>query len=252
MHLFFAFIVIKNKRNLQSPIWWYGYAFGKARAKIMRTGHNESGHNEKHSLEDEHVETLERKPAQISNIPPRASAHPSAHAAVRPKYLHSVSDQQRITPFDGVSSDPIGLTGSTQRRTEDLLTEHIFHNTEDIVPIDEMDTFPPDAQARLRPASKRSAYESVSQVDTVPISCAQGKQAEIYPPVGTRSWGELPNGIRQRAQPQGFSIEHYIDNVRWWLLFPGRLEFLLWLSGAIVLVFLTSFFLLVITTVWIR
>jgi hypothetical protein len=251
MHLFFAFIVIKNKRNLHSPIWWYGYAFGKARAKIMHIGQNESGHNEKDSQEYQHIETPERKPAQISNIPPRASAHPFAHAAVRPKYLHSVSDQQRITPFDGVSSGPLGLTGSTQRRTDDLLTEAIFRNTEDIVPIDEIDTFPPDAQARLRAESKRAAYEPVSQADTLPISCVQGKQGEVYPPVRSQSWGEPPNGIGQIAQPRGFSIGHYVDNVRWWLLSPGRLEFLLWLIGVIVLVFLTSFFLLVITTVWI-
>jgi hypothetical protein len=252
MHLFFAFIVSKNKRNLHSPIWWYGYAFGKARAKVMRTEHNEYGHDEKYSQEDQHVETLERKPAQISNIPPRASAHPSAHATVRPKYLHSVSDQQRITPFDGVSSDPIGLTGSAQRRTDALFTEHIFHNAEDIVPVDEIDTFPPDVQARLRPESKSAAYESVSQVDTLPISCAQGKQGETYPPVRSQSWGEPSSGTRRIGQPQRFSIGRYVDNVRWWLLFPGRLEFLLWLIGAIILVILTSFFLLVIATVWIR
>ena len=219
----------------------------------MRNGPNESGHNERASKEYQDSETLPQIPAQKrSNIPPRASAHPSALVAVRPKYPRSVSDQQRVTPFDGITSNPPGLTRSAQRKTDDLLIEPIVHNRGDSIPIDGMDTFPPDTQAQLRPGSKRAAYEPISQADTWPVSSIQGKQAEVSPPVATQPQGEPPHGFRQIARPQGFSLEHYVDNVRWWLLFPGRLEFLLWLTGAIVLVFLTSCFLLVIATMLIR
>jgi hypothetical protein len=218
---------------------------------MMRNGHSKSEHNERPSQEYQDVETLERKPVQISNVPPRASAHPSALASVRPKYPYRVSDQQRITPFDGITNS-VGLTRPGQRRTDDILTEHIFHNMGDMVSIDEIDTIPPDTQAQHRSRSKRAAYEPVSQVDALPASFVQGKQGEVCSPVENRSWRQLPNGVRQMAQRQGFSLEHWVDNVRWWLLFPGRLEFLLWLIGAIALVLLTSFFLLVITTVWTR
>jgi hypothetical protein len=217
---------------------------------------DKNGYEQNEEHYDDYGDVLEGKPAQISNIPPRASAHPSAIAAVRPKYPRSFSDQQRITPFDGISPNLPVLTRSavSQRRTDDLLTEHIFRAVEDPVPIDEIDTHPPDVQARLRPESQRSAYEPVSQVDTLPTSFVYGKQGAAYPRVETRQWTptQLPDGVGQTAQPHRFSIKHCLDNVRWWLLFPGRLEFLLWLIGAIVLVCLTSCFLLMIKAVWFR
>lgn len=213
---------------------------------------DESEHDESISQYCQDVDTLKRKSVRISPIPPRASAHPSALAAVQPKYPRSVSDRQQITPFDGVSFDPIELTRLPQRRTTDLLAEHIVHNTEDMVPIDELDTTPPVTRSQPLSESQRTVYESVSQMDTLPISAVQRKQGEGYSPIKTRPLGELPYDVRQMAQMRKFSLERYVDDVRWWLLFPGRLEFLLWLIGAITLVCLTSFFLLIIATIWFK
>src|SRR5437764_303327 len=177
-----------------------------------------SEQNEEHSQDDQPTEKLARTSAQKSSIPPRASAHPSAIAAVRPKYPRSVSDQERITPFDGISSYPTELMRSvvSPRRTDEILTEHLFRHLEGVVPIDELDTAPPDVQARHRPGSKRSTYEPVSQVDASPTSFVRGKQGEGYPRVETRQWTTtpLPDGIGQRAQRQRFSIMHYLDNGR--------------------------------------
>jgi len=218
----------------------------------MRNEHNTSEHNERISQESLDVDTSKQKSIHMSNIPPRASAHPSALAAVRPKYPRSASDQERITPFDGITSNPLELTRLAQRKTEDLPSEPIFYDRGDIVPIDEIDTRPPDAPAQLRARSQVAAYEPISLIDTLPTSSIQGKQAGAYPSSTTQSRANLPHDVRPVARPRGFSLERCVDNVRWWLLFPGRLEFVLWLVGAIALVLLTSFFLLIIASIWTR
>ncbi len=256
-----AFICIKKCRNLHSPVSIY--VFGKAKAKIMRTGHNEneSEQNGKqhYSQEYHQAETLTQKPAQVSNIPPRASAHPSAIVAVRPKYPRHVNNQQPITPFDGLGASPASTDELTRpavarRRTDDLLMEPIFRRAEDILPIDEIDTFPSDVRAQTRSESKRAEYEmaTLSQLDTLHTSFVQGKQEKVPPRAETRLWSatRFPSGVGQITRREEFSLERCFDDIRWWLLSPGRLEFLLWFIGAIVLVCLTSVFLLVLLAIW--
>ncbi len=47
----------------------------------------------------------------------------------------------------------------------------------------------------------------------------------------------LPNGRSRNLNP--------LDRVRWWLLYPGRIEFMLWLCGTVLLIGVTCLFLLV-------
>jgi hypothetical protein len=229
----------------------------------MYPEHKASKQNEKQSQEYQWVETVARKPALQSNIPPRASARPSALAAVRSKYPRRFTDLEQVTHLDVTRvptlpqkaearpdlTDPIG-SGISPRKTDDLPTEHIFCNIEGKVTFDEIDTFPPDVQAQLRPRLYRATDElsPLSDLDTLPVSSFQNKQAEVSPQVKTRQWTatQLPNGIGRTVPPQGFSTTwHGFDSVRWWLISPGRLEFLLCLIGALVLICITSFFMVV-------
>jgi len=107
---------------------------------------------------------------------------------------------------------------------------------EDIVPIDEIDTLPPDV--RLRSNLNRGA-SGRSTVGTLPNSSIEGYQG-ISQQVEERRLAatQLPIGMKS----QGFSIWYCFDNVRWWLLYPSRLEFLLWFIGVIILISATIFF----------
>jgi hypothetical protein len=240
-------------------------------AKIMHSGHKESEQDEKQSYSQGHgyVETLERKPTLQPGIPLRASAHPSALAAVRPKYPRSSIDLERITHLDvaglptlpqSTGSLPPGVTanptkgpvksGVSQRKTDDLFIEPTFHNKDDIVPIDEIDTHPPDIQMGRGSGLKQAASDpsTLLGMDTLPVVSLERRTEETSQQVRPRQLAatQLPIGLEQTAQPQEFFTGHYFDNVCWWLLSPGRLEFLLCLIGGIVLVCLTSFFLLIV------
>lgn len=142
-----------------------------------------------------------------------------------------------------------GEAGQNRRygwTTDDKLTERIFRNIEDVVPIDEIDTLP-DVQERLRVRLKRGAggLSTVSEVNTVPDSAIEG-QEEVSSQAEIRrlAAAQLPTGIGQTVQAQGFFIWCFFDNVRWWLLYPGRLELLLWFIGVFVLICVTVFFML--------
>lgn len=189
----------------------------------MRTRHNET-----------------EPPVRQSNIPLRASAHPSAIAAVRPRYPRGLNDLERVTHLDVTRLPTLPQRSGPVWKTHDPITEDNVRDIEDILSIDELDMFPPDTQARLRSGLKSAAHESstLSDVDTRPISSVQGKQL-----AATR----LPTDIGQITQPQGGSTWHCVDKVRWWLLSPGRLEFVLCVIGVIVLICVTSLFLLAIT-----
>ncbi len=179
-------------------------------------------------------------PARPSNIPLRASAHPSALAPVRLRYPRGLHDLERVTHLDVTRLPTLPQRSEAVRKTHDPITEDNVRDIEHILAIDEIDTFPPDVQARLRPRLKSAAHEpsTLSDMDTWPTSSVQRQQLTAT---------QLPTDVGQITQPQGASTWHYVDNVRWWLLSPGRLEFVLCIIGVIVLICVTSLFLLAIT-----
>jgi hypothetical protein len=178
-------------------------------------------------------------PARQSNVPLRASAHPSALAAVRPRYPRGLNDLERVTHLDVSRLPTLPQRSEAVRKTHDPITEDNVRDIEHILAIDEIDTFPPDVQARLRPRLRRAAYDpsTLSDMDTWPTSSVQGMHLAAR---------RLPTDVGQITQSQGGSTWHYVDKVRWWLLSPGRLEFVLCIIGVIVLIGVTSLFLLAI------
>ena len=137
--------------------------------------------------------------------------------------------------------------GYTEAEKNEVLTERIFHNVEGIVPIDEIETLPPDAHVRRRSRMNggASGLPTLPGGATLPDSSVerQGKISQ-QGDRGQLAAAQLLTSSGQMLRPQGFSIWYCFDSLRWWLLYPGRLEFLLWSIGIIILFSATVFFLL--------
>lgn len=124
--------------------------------------------------------------------------------------------------------------------------------------LDELITQPP--QKKKTPAARKdtvlfesrhspmtmaapATVEGVLQKDGsegVSWTTAQGKDSWLAQRVASKK----RDGKKNRKSSRSFNP---VDSLRWWLLYPGRIEFLLWLNGAIVLVTIT-FLLLFATT----
>ena len=127
----------KGKSLYSSPVaslcvWRKGYS------NLMRTRYNET-----------------EPPARQSNVPLRASAHPSASAAVRPRYPRGLSDLERVTHLDVTRLPTLPQRSEAVGKTRDPITEDNVRDIEHILAIDEIATFPPDVQARRRPAIEK-------------------------------------------------------------------------------------------------
>lgn len=103
--------------------------------------------------------------------------------------------------------------------------------------IDEIDTVPAPGETSsralqlVRPEPRELAVNAASW--TASSGSATSLAAQF---IASRS--------RRRKYPRGFNL---LDRARWWLLRPGRIEFLLWLAGSFILFGIT--FLLLLATV---
>lgn len=117
--------------------------------------------------------------------------------------------------------------------------------------VDEIDTVPPQALAA----------RDIDQIDTLPPGHGQGQRALIIAPrnapaeTGPRSWtagaasgspsAQLIMRSSRRKRAQRVETFNPLDRTRWWLLRPGRIEFILWLGGTLLLIGVTCLLLLV-------
>jgi hypothetical protein len=122
--------------------------------------------------------------------------------------------------------------------------------------IDEIDTTPPLNEASSIESS-RALVPMASQFG-VTVSGGSGETTtnvlssnESNPSSWTAgegsqsSYARLISSRSKRKKPQAAISLNPIDRVRWWLLRPGRIEFVLWLGGTILLVGVTCVLLLV-------
>ncbi len=117
--------------------------------------------------------------------------------------------------------------------------------------VDEIDTVPPHV----------SPARDIDQIDTLPPGHGQGQRALIIAPrnvpaeTGSRSWtagaasgsasAQLIMRSSRRKRAQRVETFNPLDRTRWWLLRPGRIEFILWLGGTLLLIGVTCLLLLV-------
>lgn len=201
--------------------------------------------------------------AQCSNpIPPRASAYPDAVVKVRPRYSRALQEgsKQDITTIATVP--PVMWQYETPNYEVESSLSSLSLVVDDVaspVPlspaIDELDTLPPVTQATVShiadldtvPPSmlpgavrtrKLTAELDIAELPTVPTKKAplhQGRSIFVLLSLFYARYQEKKS-LRQKSYTLHFNI---LDRVRWWLLSPGRLEFLLWLCGTVVLLVIT-------------
>lgn len=146
---------------------------------------------------------------------------------------------------------------STHRQTIVRKTEPLHENEVDI---DEIDTLAPGTVTVLPPASTLRPAEptrkSVTIVDSRSLMQAThatqgarigqigkiGRDVPWTTGVGARS--EYAKLIADKARarqgkPLGELVLTPLSEARWWLLYPGRMEFILWISGALILLGVT-------------
>ncbi len=122
--------------------------------------------------------------------------------------------------------------------------------------IDEIDTTPPPNEAGSS-ASSRALVPLASQLEvtasgwpgetTIHVrSSHENNPSSWTAGEGSQSsYARLISSRSKRKKPQAAISLNPIDRVRWWLLRPGRIEFVLWLGGTILLVGVTCVLLLV-------
>jgi hypothetical protein len=116
--------------------------------------------------------------------------------------------------------------------------------------VDEIDTMPP----QLSPA------RDIDQIDTIPPGQGHTQRALIPAPrtapgeIGSQSWtagsaSGSPSAqlIMRSTRRKHLQVATFnpVDRTRWWLLRPGRIEFILWLGGTLLLIGMTCLLLLV-------
>src|SRR5713226_4628055 len=115
--------------------------------------------------------------------------------------------------------------------------------------VDEIDTAPPQPSRVLVPVTSQSNVVALSGPGRTSIDSQQTKGSDpVSWTAGAASQSSYAQLISARGKrkksPHGISLNP-LDRVRWWLLRPGRIEFVLWLGGTILLVSVTCALLLV-------
>lgn len=248
-------------------------------AEIVRRSREEAG---EHQAQDLGKHTHVAHP--ITPIPPRASAQPAQAVKVRPRYSRSIHlpEESDITRIPTLPQPIMWQYESAEYKAESSLSSLSLVASEPKserleVDLSEVDTLPGKKEkSSSSQALALYAQQSIAEIDTVPPAPITG----TVPPVDVRvrresatrrditartqskvvesdgaSWtaGSSANSIyAQRIAGSGRSLLHRqrlalnpLDAVRWWLLYPGRIEFFLWLGGTVVLVSVTCLLLFV-------
>jgi hypothetical protein len=216
----------------------------------------------------------EKQPHPNTPIPPRASAQ---HAASR--HVGSAPTKQPASSAWEYESDNYAAGGSLPALS--LLTSETptqpqvnspfsRRETRRLKRIDEIDTTPPLPQSSAQTQSTQH-QRPLPAAPTIYDAVTKPPTALILPVAGTRpmvahasstdmveaetaSWtagnsanspyAQLIANAASRKKKRRTSTLNPLDRVRWWLLHPGRIEFMLWISGTILLIIVTCSFLL--------
>jgi hypothetical protein len=206
-------------------------------------------------------------------IPLRASAHPEAVVKVQPRYsrTHQAPKNDDIAGLPTTPSPAMWQYETSQYiAASSLAALSLFTPRQTPCPpaIDGLDTQPSatSIQRRKKPVPADTSSRDLADIDTAPPPIAkpstkQGMEIADIPtvPPGTRHPhrpGLFPSLVAQSPFSTDYALFHSaqtlvshgnkralrfnpFDRLRWWLLYPGRLETLLWSGGAVLLVGIT-------------
>jgi hypothetical protein len=233
-----------------------------------------------HEPEEENLQNLQdttEKRPRIGNpttpIPRRASALPPGAIKVRPRYPRN----QAAPVDDDITRIPtLPQTTLWQYESDDYEAESSLASLSLVVSetprrstdrlkwdIDEIDTNPvlpaPSAPTPRPPDPEASqARDAIADLDTAQIDAIPAA-AENPAPRPQNVEGDLASWTagsganspyaqrivsRERPAPRRSLLLRPLDKMRWWLLYPGRIEFLLWLVGTLLLMSATLILLL--------
>jgi hypothetical protein len=206
-------------------------------------------------------------------IPPRASAHPEAVVKAQPRYPRTYQG----STDDDISRLPTTPPPVMwQHETAEYVAESSLASLSLLTPrriprppfIDVLDTQPSVAsiQRRQRPGPADTSARDLADIDTAPPPVAKsrtqrGMEIADIPttPPGEHS-PRRPSLLTAFEARSSFPTDEELfysaqtlaehdnervlrfnpfDRLRWWLLYPGRLESLLWSGGVVLLVGLT-------------
>jgi hypothetical protein len=211
----------------------YGYPFYASRRQpsqaIQPTRGRDSGSLPK----------SKRQPNPITPIPLRASAQPANAAPGSVVFPNSgATNQKNRTSSKGTQLESNRkttgrLSGIDEIDTVPSLDEmHSIESSRAIVPL----TFQPDAVAFG--GSDEGAVNIFTSNEGSPSSWTAGGAAQS-------TYAQLIATPSKRKKQHSTISFNLLDRVRWWLLHPGRIEYVLWLGGTVLLVCVTCLLLLV-------
>jgi hypothetical protein len=203
-------------------------------------------------------------------IPARASAHSPTQRIRRTAKLSEDSDMTQIPTMppplsptiDELDTVPPQLSPAAAKRSlmSSLPAIEELDTTPQLSPsLDKQNTIPPrklpaiDELATLPPPRKEmstvqkdaglfvpqlSPIASVSPATVESILSKRAAESTSWTTAqGKDSW--LAQRVASKKGDSKRKRFNPLDSLRWWLLYPGRIEFLLWLNGAVVLVVIT-------------
>ncbi|WP_338256177.1 hypothetical protein [Dictyobacter halimunensis] len=195
-----------------------------------------------------------RRSPPLPVIPARASARHAAVTKVRPRYPRWMSElvQEDVTRMPTVQEDVTRMP-TVQ---EDVTRMPTVPQPETIWQFETPRYAAESSVASLTLAvtdTSLVARPAISRAPTIPrqksVRPAAGRDTSIVARLREHHIDDIDTVPPLLSSPvmlhePGASIRHPIEGIRWWLIQPGRLEFLLWLGGTIVLIGLTVVFVL--------
>lgn len=172
-----------------------------------------------------HTGPLEHSPVSdkmpTSPVPPRASAQPAHLNQLRPRYRPVAATMPTAQDVTRIPTQPARPVDVTEIATKPASP----------VAVEEVATQPPPARRSLHLSSRSSG-------PTPSHSWTADEGADPYYAKYIAGWGKFRT---LRRRPSLSTAER----LRWWLLYPGRIEFLLWFGGTLLLMGITCVFLFV-------
>src|SRR5579883_254089 len=201
---------------------------------------------------DERVtERVPSTPSPVTPIPLRASAHPQDSIKARPLHVRRAMISSDLDEVDLTRIPTLPERTRPRSRMQ-------FAQTPAGLPlaIDEIDTLAPvkpsrPGKPRILPSSEPDLTTAITlpqrQLEPDVTTATTQPQERLEPDVTAvptfpqRRLRFDPDGGQERASLRTV-LSWPLDRLRWWLLLPGRIEFLLWLSGTVILLCITSVF----------
>lgn len=198
-------------------------------AKSIRAGKRFSARGSTHQYTEQtytHAQTTTATHHPPTPIPPRASAYPAGVARVRSRYPHTytTSADVDVTRLPTWPQPPEFTQIDTDTLTETSPTLPTVSTTRSPTPIDEIATQPQG------PGTSTHYHHIYTDYALAAI--------DIMPPAPLHTQ-------QQRAYKRSFA-QRRLDHLRWWLLGPGRIEYLFWSGGTVLLLGITALIMLII------